>query len=234
MKLFKVLVTLFFSTTIFSQSISNITTIPFIEVVGNAETEIVPDQIYLDICIKERINNGKKLTIDFLETKLKTELKQIGIPEENLSISDVNAVLSKTGWWREELLSTANYTLKVKGANRLKKLFEILKKLHIFEINITKATHYNIIEIRKNNRIKAIKEAKEKADYLLFAIGEKTGKPIIINETTNNNQQNFSTANFINSSYYSSISKLRGDKNSTVQFKKIKISSTIYIKFQIK
>lgn len=232
MKSFKLVFLLLFTSTIFSQSISN--NVPFIEVVGKAETEIVPDEIYLNICIRERMANGEKLTIEFLENELKKQLKSIGIPEENLSISDVNAVLSKTGWWKEELLSIANYTLKVKGASKLKKLFDAFKELDISEVNITKATHSNIIEIRKKNRIKAIKVAKEKADYLLSAIGEKTGKPIIVKETTNANLQNYSTANFVNTSSSYGIIKTRGYANQIVQFEKIKISSSIYVKFQIK
>ena len=166
-----------FTVTLFAQTQNQK---PYIEVTGTAEIEIVPNEIYLDISIKERTEKGKKLTIDYLENQLKSVLKKIDIPEKNLSISDVNAVLAKTGWWKEEVLSIANYSLKVNGASKLKKIFEHFKKMNISDVNITKATHSNIIEIRKKNRIKAIKIAKEKADYLLAAIGEQTGKPIII------------------------------------------------------
>ncbi|MEE9408082.1 MAG: SIMPL domain-containing protein [Polaribacter sp.] len=233
MKTLKLLAILLFTTNLLSQTDTN--NIPFIEVTGKAETEIVPDEIYLNISIKERMENGKKLKITFLENELKSKLREIGIPEKNLSISDVNAVLSKTGWWKEELLSIANYTLKIKGADKLKKLFEKLKKLKISDINISKVTHSKIIELRKKNRIKAIKVAKDKADYLLSAIGQKTGKPIIINEVNTNNQQIYANANYISSSSSSfGVSKSRGYSNEIVQFEKIKISSSIYVKFKIK
>jgi hypothetical protein len=39
-------------------------------------------------------------------------------------------------------------------------------------MNIYEATPYNLIALKKKNRVTAIKIAKEKADYLLFAIGE--------------------------------------------------------------
>jgi uncharacterized protein YggE len=233
MKFSKLIILLFFSTTLFSQNHLNNEIKPFIEVVGKAETEIIPDEIFLNICIKERMEKGEKLTIKVLENELKRHLLKVGIPEENLFISDVNAVLAKTGWWKEEVLSIANYTLKVNGADKLKKLFEGFKKLKISEVNITKATHSNIIELRKKNRIKAIKIAKEKADYLLSAIGEKTGKPIMINETSKNTQQNYAFANQINVVGYG-ISKFKSEKDKIVQFEKIKISSSIYVKFSIK
>ncbi len=151
-----------------------------------------------------------------------------------MSISDVNSVLAKTGWWTEEILSIANYTLKIKGAAKLKLLFEELKKLKISDVNITKATHSDLIEIRKKNRIKAIKKAKEKADYLLAAIGEQTGKPLIVNELANNNR-NFVNANFMKQNSYA-ITKLSSSeaKPKIVEFKKIKITSSVYVKFSIK
>jgi len=232
MKNFKFIFFLLFTSAILAQST---TQKPFIEVTGTAEIEIVPDEIYLDIKIKERTEKGKKLTLDVLENQLKTVLKKIGIPEKNLSISDVNAVLAKTGWWSEEIFSVANYSLKVNGADNLKQLFENFKKLEISDVNIAKATHSDLINIKKKNRIKAIKLAKEKADYLLTAIGEQTGKPIIINELANNNQT-FVSANYLNNNANYSMMKVRGNgfKDETVEFKTIKITSSIYVKFEIK
>jgi uncharacterized protein YggE len=232
MKNIKLLICILFTTTILAQ---NSIPKPYIEVRGVSETEIVPDEIYLDIQIKERVEKGKKLTVDILERQLKTALVKIGVSEKNLSISDVNAVLAKTGWWKEEVLAIANYSLKVNGASKLKQVFEHLKKMKISDVNITKATHSNLIEIKKKNSIKAIKNAKEKADDLLSAIGEQTGKPILINEINNRNQPNFVNADFINrGNNYNALSKVKGYKNEIVQFKKIKIVSTIYVKFLIK
>jgi hypothetical protein len=208
---------------------------PFIEVTGTAEIEIVPDEIYIDICMRERTEKGEKLTIDYLENQLKSILLKVGIPEKNLSISDINAVLAKTGWWAEEVFSVANYTLKVNGTHKLKQLFENFKKMNIYEVNITKATHSNLIAFKKKNRITAIKIAKEKADYLLSAIGEQTGKPMVINELKNNNQA-FVSANYLNkNSNYSMIKvKSSGIRKKFVEFKKIKITSSIFVKFKIK
>ena len=232
MKKISLLICCFFTITFFAQTQVQK---PYIEVTGVAETEIVPDEIYLDICIKERNEKGKKLNIEYLENELRIVLKKIGIPEKNLSISDVNAVLAKTGWWTEEVLSVANYTLKVNGADKLKLLFENLKKMKISDVSITKATHSDLINLKKKNRIKAIKIAKEKADYLLTAIGEQTGKPIIINEINNGNQPNFVNVNYIRQTRgYASLSKTSNFKNEAVEFKKIKITSSIYVKFLIK
>ncbi|MDX6747498.1 SIMPL domain-containing protein [Polaribacter sp. PL03] len=206
---------------------------PYIEVIGTSEKEIIPNEIYLDIFLKERMEKGQKLNLEFLENQLKEQLKAIEIPESNLFISDVNSVLSKTGWFSKEILSTAKYSLKVNNSKKLKKLFECLDDLKISKVNITKATHSNIKEIRKENRVAAIRAAKEKATYLLLAIDEKVGKPIKINEMNTNNNESFTFANNIQvNGYASGLSKIRSKKQ-IVQFEKIVIKTSIYVKFEI-
>lgn len=116
-----------------------------------------------------------------------------------------------------------------------KQLFKSFKKINIFEVNITKATHSNLIALKKKNRATAIKTAKEKADYLLSAIGKQTGKTRIINELINNDQS-FVNANYLDKNLnYSMIKAKDSDlRKKAVGFQKIKITSSIYVKFQIK
>lgn len=205
-----------------------------IEVTGIAEKEIVPDEIYIDIHLKERVERGKKLTLDFLENQLKQELKAIGIPEENLFIGDINAVLAKTGWWKEEVLSVAKYNVKVTNAERMKLLFERFKKLKISNVNITKATHSKIKEFQKENRIAAIKAAKEKATYLLTAIDAKVGMPIYVRENNVNiYQPRMANMSSLKVRGMASLEDNKPIKASVVQFEKIKLSSSVFVKFLI-
>ncbi|MGY8910765.1 MAG: SIMPL domain-containing protein, partial [Flavobacteriales bacterium] len=64
MKNFKLIFFLLFTSAILAQSTGQK---PYIEVTGTAEIEIVPDEIYLDITLKERTEKGKKITLDVLE-----------------------------------------------------------------------------------------------------------------------------------------------------------------------
>lgn len=206
----------------------------YIEVTGVAEKEIIPDEIYIDIQLKERIEKGKKLTLDFLENQLKKELKSIGIPQENLFIGDINATLAKTGWWKEEVLSVANYNLKVSNAARMKLLFESFKKLEIYTVNISKATHSKLKELQKENRIAAIKAAKAKANYLLEAIDAKVGKPFYVRENNINVYQP-RTANMHSLKIKGMASLENSDiaEQKVVQFEKIKLSASVFVKFEI-
>lgn len=209
---------------------------PFIEVTGVSQLEVSPNEIHIDLCLEEYMKDDEKITLSILETDLKNELSKANIPESNLYISDINSVITKTGWFSKETLSTGNYSLKVTEVQKIKEVFNIFEKLNILEANITKATHSNIVELRKQNRIKAIKEAKEKADYLLEAIGSKTGKPLKVIEEANTNANYANYANFnynsIRRESYNSISKTKGN-NRNVQFENIKIISTIHVIFQI-
>ena len=58
---------------------------PYIEVTGTAENEIIPDEIYIAITIRERHEGKEKITIDKQETDLKEALKSIGIDLDDLS-----------------------------------------------------------------------------------------------------------------------------------------------------
>ncbi|WP_422089251.1 SIMPL domain-containing protein [Tenacibaculum ovolyticum] len=232
MKAIQIIIILFLSSTIFGQTIKDNT--PFIEVTGKVELEISPDEIYLDISLKESIKNGKKTTLDKLEDCLKEELESIGIPKECLFVSDINSVIAKTGWWTKEVLSTGKYSLKITSPKKLKEAFKIFEKLKITDVRITKATHSKLDFYKKKNRIAAIKAAKEKADYLLNAINANTGKPLKVNET-NHDLQNFAQLNYVNNSpnrYESSISK--SYNKGIVQFENIKLTSSIYVVFEIK
>ncbi|MCT4699110.1 SIMPL domain-containing protein [Tenacibaculum haliotis] len=232
MKAFHIIIFLFLSATFFGQTLKD--SKPFIEVTGSAELEISPDEIYLDLRLKEKMKNGKKITLTTLENTLKTALEAIDIPKTDLFISDINSVISKTGWFSEEVLSIGKYSLKVTSPDKLKKVFEVFKKLKITDTKITKATHSKLTFYKRENRIAAIKAAKEKANYLLNAINSSTGKPLKVNETAHQ-LQNFAQLNHLNiTSEYSSISKTKNYRKDIVQFENIKLTSSIYVVFEIK
>ena len=116
------------------------------------------------------------------------------------------------------------------------KVFEQLDTLKMNSAHIQKVSHSKIVEFRKRNRIEAIKAGKAKADYLLEAIGEKTGKPQLVRESSLLSNQ-YNTNVFANTSYNNSnvgMDKLGyEEKDDVIQFQKIKITSSIYLKFGI-
>ncbi len=206
----------------------------FIEVSGTAALEISPNEIHINLQLEERFEKGEKITLDVLEQALKNELAKAQIGHSNLFISDVNAVISKS-WFGSKTLSVARYNLKIQDIDKIKAVFKIFEKLKIDNAYITAATHSEIETLKKKNRINAMKAAKEKADYMLDAVGEKTGKPIQINEQASQNTFEANANYLFNQQRHESKIALESTKGKerVVQFENIKITTTVNTIFEI-
>lgn len=234
-----VIIALLGGTTIFAQTTPEAEEKPFIEVTGTAEQEVVPDEIYIKITIREKYVNKEKITIEVQEEKLKAALREIGIDLKNLSLSDANADYVKVKWGTKDVLTKKDFTLKVGDAVTLGKAFQQLDKLEITDAFISKVSHSKIDSLRKEVRIMAIKAAKAKTDYLLMAIGEQTGKPMVVRELELENLP--LSSNIINvggsrasmQGYYIDGIEMKDDEEE-IQFQKIKLQAAIYVKFLIK
>ncbi len=178
-----------------------------------------------------------KITIEEQEVKLKESITALGIDLTNLTLSDANADYMRIKWKTKDVILQKNYTLKVKDAATVGKVYLEMDKLNIRDAFIEKVTHSKIEAYKKEVRIGAIKDAKDKADYLLNAIGESTGKPLVVVDQLNEIQPNhFSQYGYAKLDEISSYDKNYGGSMGTdvVQFSKIKIKMNIYVKFGIK
>jgi uncharacterized protein YggE len=210
---------------------------PYIEVSGTAEKEVVPDEIYLRIVLRERYAGKTKVTLEEQEEKLKAAVKALAINPANLSLADANADYVKVHWQKKDVLTQKNYSLKVSDAETLGRVLQELERLEITDAAIARVSHSQLEVLRKEVRIAAIRAARDKADYLLTAIGEHPGKPLIVREE--NHPDNAALSNvLLNRAVYSpgsapESSKAKGS-DEDLQFQKVKIQSTIYVKFAIK
>lgn len=210
---------------------------PYIEVTGTAKKEIIPDEIYIAIIIHERYVNKEKISIEEQESKLKNAIKSLGIDLADLSLADANADYVKIRWQKKEVLTKKDYTLKVSNATLVGLVFAELEKLEITDAYISKVDHSKMDNLKKEVKIEAIKAAKEKADYLLAAIGEQTGKPLVIVENEISPVYGMENVNVRGSRdmlYVDGVKVKSEDDDNAIQFQKIKIQSSIYVKFSIK
>ena len=210
--------------------------IPYIEVNGYAEKEVIPNEIYIGITLRERMENKEKVTIESQEKQLREALTTLSIPISNLSIADANADYVKVSWQKRDVLTKKEYQLKVGNAASVGKVFQELEKMKIQDGYIDHVSHSAIDSLRKQVRIEAIKAAKEKSDYLLNAIGQKTGKALIVSELENSTITRTDIARMPNKSlnYISGVELFESvDKAPEIEFQKIKLSYSIYTKFTI-
>ena len=203
---------------------------PFIEVTGTADMEVIPDEIYIAITIRER-NNGNHRTVKEQEEALKNALKAIGLSLDDLEFSDADANYISIHWLNKKTLSQSRYRLKAQDAYMVGKIFEQLDKLNIQDAYISEVSHSNIKNYKKEVRIKAIKAAKEKADYLLHAIGQKRGKALQVYEHEAGhydykvNRSIRQQANALFEQFSHESQKL--------QFQIIKLQASVFVKFGI-
>ena len=231
-----VLLCINFSSFLFSQNKTS-EDAPYIEVDGYAEKEIIPNEIYIGIILRERMENKEKVTIEAQEKQLREALTTLSIPISNLSVADANADYVKVSWQKRDVLTKKEYQLKVGNATAVGKVFQELEKLKIQDGYIDHVRHSAIDSLRKQVRIEAIKNAKEKADYLLNAIGESTGNALIVSESP----KDVVLRQDISRMPAKALTKIPGvivsdfgNSPPEIEFQKIKLSYSIYTKFAIK
>jgi uncharacterized protein len=158
-------------------------------------------------------------------------LKTSNIDLGNLALTDATSAIV-TGKRRETIMFSKVYTLQVKNAEEVAKVFMQLNAVDIKEYAIQKSENSQIEDYRKQVRIAAIKAAKDKAGYLLAAIDEALDVPVEIREIEDVPQFE---RNAMGNAYASNtILNESGYKKTEVDFQKIEIRYSYYIKYAIK
>jgi len=206
---------------------------PFIEVTGTAEKEVVPDIIFITITLKDKVINKNTYSISAQDEKLKKGLQAVGIDLKNLMLSDASSGLIMYKQKEKGVEESKEYLLKVSSAPDVSKVFEMLHNNNIKEAYISKTDHTQIEALRKEVRINAIVAAKDKALYLLEAIGQKLGEALVIKEEGNINSysSNYFRSNHIVQGYNGVADELEPYIS---DFKKLNIKYSYYVKYSIK
>jgi len=232
-----VLIIMFFCITItgFGQQ-KNFIDENYIEVTGSAEMEVVPDEIYLQVFIKEK-DDKRKIALEELEKKMFDQLTKAGVDvEKDVSISNMMSYLNYR-WLRENnIRSGKKYQILAHDAATVEKIYQLLNDIEISNIDIVSMNHSKIEEFRREIKINALKAAKEKASDLAEAIGQKVGKAIHITETPDNHYKH-SNSNLSSNSFLNSYRGVRQESKSKggaqIEFEKIRICYEIGAKFKL-
>ena len=204
-----------------------------IEVNGSAETEVTPDIIYIGISLKEYFKdsgNKKKVEMDDLERQLQSAVLKAGIPQENLMI---NNIASYNNWWEKkktaDFLARKQYRIKVSDLSKLNEIMSAIDPKGIEFSNIDSYDYSKMESLKKELKIKALQNAKEKAEYLISSIGGTLGGPLEIQEINNDAQPEI--MNFAKTVLRAASSE---DGMPEIDFKKIKLNYQIRAVFEIK
>lgn len=160
-----------------------------INVAGSAEMEIVPDEIFVQVTLREYEKKGSgKIDIESIKKKFLEACKGVGIAESDISIASYTGADSDY-WLRKkkknpDMMASISYLVKFANTAKIDALVEKLDDEATQGFFIAKTSHSKIEEYRKQLKIQAVKAAKEKAIYLSDAIGEKVGVAVTIQEPT--------------------------------------------------
>jgi hypothetical protein len=212
-----------------------------ITVSGSAEMEIVPDEIFVAVELKEYYKTGiGKVGLERIKSEFFGLCKKAGLPDSVISIAAYEG--GNLYWWRkkkrkDDLLASISYQLKFTDSKTMDNLVALLDDEATENFQVTGTSHTKLTEFRRQLKIKAIKAAKEKAGYLAEAIDEKAGEAITINEQENfyNNYYSnyFNARSNIMSNSNASFSGSDGDKGA-VDFKKMKLRFEVSVVFALK
>lgn len=205
---------------------------PFIEVTGTASREVVPDKIFMSITLTNKIIDKQQYNIELQEEKLRKVLEKNNIDLKLLSLSDASSEIltQKKKDVGYEVHKT--FVLQLSAAEQVSKIARELQDLNIKETAITKLEHSKIDSLRKEVRIAAIKAAKDKAEYLLQAIGEQLDKPMEIKEVVD--QPYYANYKSNNLSSLNTNENAGAAETPELEFEKIKISFSYFVKYAIK
>lgn len=232
-QLYAFVVILLFASTSLAQNLPTCNPYPkTITVTGTAEMEIIPNEIYVQIDLKEYKKKGEeKVELETIKDEFLSSCKSVGIPDSLISIASFEGI-NGDDWWRKrkkdpQLLSSISYQIKFSETTKMQLLAEKLNDEATANFKIVRAWHSQMTELRKQLKINAIRAAKEKCIYLTSAVGEKISHAITITEQQRDVLPNQFTYRFSTSNNIISEDKSEDMETTNINFKKIKLEFSV-------
>jgi uncharacterized protein YggE len=220
-----------------------------ISVNGSAEMEIVPDEIYVQVDLREYKKKGENKTeLEKIKSDFLAKCNSVGIADADVSIASYEGNNYNYWYWKRrkkdpDMYAGISYQIKFKDSKKMDQLIDVLDDDATANFRIVRATHSKIKEFRKELKIQAIKAAKEKGLYLTEAVNEKLGEAITVVEPDETDLTNLLDNNNVGISQYAAnsnmamkeLNKLDAiDYTTPVDFKKIKLRYEVQMVFALK
>ncbi len=227
-KLLLLLFITFCSTQLFAQNINNsIQNTPHLETTASVDTLVVPDRIFLTIHLKEKDSKGK-VSIEELESRMEKALIAANVNiDKQLSLFDFGSDFSKYFLRGKDVSKEKKYKLVLFNTKEVADVLLKIEKIKISNVSFYKVEYSKEKELKLALRQQAVKKAQTQAQHLVKPLNQKIGKAIYISDTNN----------IVNYDYSNNLrrvsNKLNFSNNSNVQFRKIRISLSVNVKFQL-
>ena len=215
-----------------------------ITVTGTAEAEIIPDEIYVQVDLREYDKRGVgKIDIEVIKTNFLAACKSIGLADSAVSVQGYQGA---DNYWQyrrgkkkdPDLKASISYWVKINNTQKLDELVDKLDDEATQNFAIAKTAYSKQTELKKQMKIEAIKAAKEKAVYLSEAIDEHIGGALTITDVNEiiDADNNVPISQFYanNSNFRYNAASTNGDAAGSVGFKKLKFQFQVSVVFALK
>ena len=203
---------------------------PYLETTAQIDTLVVPDKIYLSIYLSESDTKDRK-SVEELENRMQQKLQELGIDtKEQLSLGSLSSnfkdyFLRKTG-----VLKSKYYSLLVYDALTAGQVIQGLESIGIANVNFQKAEVSNLEALKVMLRGKAVTKAAEYARVMVEPLGQSVGKALFISDMNTG-----IVYGWRNRAGMAEMAMAKADSFEPldVDFQKVKVSSTVNVKFAI-
>lgn len=212
-----------------------------IDVTGSAEMEIVPDEIYVVVELKEYDKKGTgKIDLEKIKADFLNKVRSIGIPDSLVTIASYDGnnnyyLWKKKKQKKDELYASISYQIKFNNSKKMDELIEKLDDDATQNFQVVKTSHSKMQAFRKQLKIEAVKAAKEKAQYLAEAIGEQVSNAVTISEPNEIIFEPYSNyRNKMAISQYAMDAAAAPEADNGPDFKKLKLRFEVKVVFALK
>ena len=209
---------------------------PYIEVSASVDTLVVPDRIYVSITLNEADSKNKK-SVEEQEKQLETILKKLKInTDKDLSVLGYSSDFKKYFLKGQSILKTKKFSLLVRDAYTLGNVLISLEEAGISNTEVEKVEYSKSKELLLELKSEAVKRSRITADKLVKPLNQKAGKALYISDTNYGGIEDYEYATVGNIALQEMDYKKESASEEFLRkldFKKIKFSTTVYVKYQL-
>ena len=217
---------LMLTTSLYAQQ-TNVMDQPYIEVSGQAEVEVVPDKIYVQITI-DGDSKGQETVLQ-QEKEMVQRFDALGIDVEKKLVAQelFNSALKSN-----KVTTSKIYRLEVNSATQLAHVFQALQAIGIAQAEIESVDISNKEELIQQIRAEAAKNARKNALVLANALGQELGKALYVQDysTSPYEYMNMSTRDYA----IAEVREVVAEAAPVLEFQKVTLNSSVRVRFLLK
>lgn len=217
---------LMLTTSLYAQQ-TNVMDQPYIEVSGQAEVEVVPDKIYVQITI-DGDSKGQETVLQ-QEKEMVQRFDALGIDvEKKLVVQELfNSALKSN-----KVTTFKMYRLEVNSATQLAHVFQALQAIGIAQAEIESVDVSNKEELIQKIRAEAAQNARQNALVLANALGQELGKALYVQDYTTSPYEymNMSTRDYA----IAEVREVVAEVAPVLEFQKVTLNSSVRVRFLLK